>query len=88
MFWVQEEDLCWRLYGSPASERQDNAAGSVEFENDRQMWVGMDYTKPDDSKAGCAVFGPFLTEDEAQAAVERSVLSASPTSDARTASMS
>ena len=88
MFWVQEEDLCWRLYDSPAEEGRDNPAGSVEFENNTQMWLGMDYTKPDDSKAGCAVLGPFMSADEAEAAVEKSVLGVSRVSDARVASMS
>ena len=88
MFWLQEDELCWRVYASPANEGRDDAAGSVEFENDTQMWLGMDYTKPDDSKAGCAVFGPFISEEEAQAAVEKSILSVSRTSDARTASTS
>jgi len=77
MFWVQEEDMLWRIYRSPADERDDNAAGSAEFRNDTQMWVGLDYTKPDDSNTGCAVFGPFLTEEEAEDTVEKS-LAASP----------
>ena len=75
MFWIQETDLCWRIYRAPSDECHDNPAGSVEFENDNQMWLGLDYTKPDGSKAGCAAFGPFLTADEAQEAVEKSLSS-------------
>ncbi len=73
MFWIQEEEFAWKLYVSPSKEQNYDAAGSVEFENDTQMWLGLDYTRPDDSKAGCATFGPFLTEDEAEDAVEKSV---------------
>jgi hypothetical protein len=73
MFWVQEDDTVWRLYRSPDDERDENAAGSVEFQDDTQMWIGLDYTKPDDSKTGCALFGPFLSAEEAEDAVEKSV---------------
>jgi len=88
MFWVQEEQFLWRVYRSPADERDDNAAGSAEFRNDTQMWVGLDYTKPeDDSNTGCAVLGPFLTSEEAQDAVEKSLASSIPaTADRRAAS--
>ena len=75
MFWIQEDETLWRIYRSPADECDDNAAGSVEFQDDTQMWLGLDYTKPDDSKTGCAVFGPFLTEEEAEDAVEKSLAS-------------
>lgn len=75
MFWIQEEETLWRIYASPADERDDNAAGSVQFENDTQMWIGLDYTKPDDSKTGCTVLGPFLTDEEAEDAVEKSLAS-------------
>jgi hypothetical protein len=86
MFWVQEDDLLWKLYRNPADEGNENAAGSVEFRNDTQMWVGLDYTKPDDSNAGCALLGPFLTEEEAQDAVEKSLASSRPADAERRAS--
>ncbi len=73
MFWIQEGESSRRLYRSLADERDDNPAGAIEFQDGIQQWIGLDYTKPDDSNTGCVALGPFLTEEEAEDAVEKSV---------------